>query len=337
MPKKTGICINVGGRCPKALKREKQEADVTNFKCEHCGSELREFKGSTGPDWKKIAIGGVAAAALLGGGAYFALSGSGEKEGISLNKTTASVFEGDVDTLKVTIVPEDANYTIRWASNNPDVATVDNGIVTFHTSGEVKIGVQVNENKELKAFCDYTVDGADTPPFNPANWIKFMDGNQTLKVGETKQLSLDCDPGDANEPVIWTSSNPDVVTVEYGKLTAIAPGTAKITATTKIGKKTDNIQVVVKGGTTSTGGEGTGTLNLSYGTYTGKIKNGKPHGEGRLVYTKEHVINSHDIKKRTAKPGESVQGQFVNGEITIGKHFNANGSLIQALNFGVAE
>ena len=332
MPKKTGICINVGGRCPKALKREKQEADVTNFKCEHCGSELREFKGSTGPDWKKIAIGGVAAAALLGGGAYFALSGSGEKEGISLNKTTASVFEGDVDTLKVTIVPEDANYTIRWASNNPDVATVDNGIVTFHTSGEVKIGVQVNENKELKAFCDYIVEGGGI-----AVWIKIMNGNQTLKVGETKQLSLDCDPGDANEPVIWTSSNPDVVTVEYGKLTAIAPGTAKITATTKIGKKTDNIQVVVKGGTTSTGGEGTGTLNLSYGTYTGKIKNGKPHGEGRLVYTKEHVINSHDIKKRTAKPGESVQGQFVNGEITIGKHFNANGSLIQALNFGVAE
>ena len=78
MPKKTGICINVGGRCPKALSREKQEADVTNFKCAHCGSELREFKGSIGPDWKKIAIGGVAAAALIGGGAYFAFSGGGE-------------------------------------------------------------------------------------------------------------------------------------------------------------------------------------------------------------------------------------------------------------------
>ena len=294
------------------------------------GSMLVEVKASS--DWKKIAIIGTAAAALLGGGAYLAFSGGGEKEGISLNKTTASVYEGDVDTLKVTIVPEDANYTIRWASNNPDVATVDNGIVTFHTSGEVKIGVQVNENKELKAFCDYIVEGGGI-----ANWIKVMDGNQTLKVGETKQLSLDCDPGDANEPVIWTSSNPDVVTVEYGKLTAIAPGTAKITATTKVGKKTDNIQVIVKGGTTSPVGDGTGTLNLSYGTYTGKIKNGKPHGEGRLVYTKEHVINSHDIKKRTAKPGESVQGQFVNGEITIGKHFSSNGSLIQALNFGVAE
>ena len=319
MPKKIGICINVGGQCPKALKREKQEADVTNFKCAHCGSELREFKGSTGPDWKKIAIGGVAAAALIGGGAYFAFSGGGES--ITLNKTTASVFEGDVDTLKAIVKPEDAGYTLRWASNNPDVATVDNGIVTFHSKGNVKIGVQVNENKELKAFCNYTVDGEDS-------WIKFMDGNQTLKVGETKQLSLVRDPVDANEPVEWTSSNPDVVTVEYGKLTAIAPGTAKITATTKIRKKTDNIQVVVK--------NGAGPLNLPYGKYTGESKNGKPHGQGSLIYTKEHVINSHDIKKRTAKPDEYVQGIFYEGEITIGKHFDANGNLIQALNFGVA-
>lgn len=325
MPKKTGICINVGERCPKALSREKQEADVTNFKCEHCGGELREFKGSTGPDWKKIAIIGTAAASLLGGGAYFAFSGGGEN--ITLNKTTASVFEGDVDTLKAIVKPEDAGYTLRWASNNPDVATVDNGVVTFHSKGNVKIGVQVNENKDLKAFCDYTVDGED---IILANWIKFMDVNQTLKVGETKQLSLDCDPGNANEPVIWTSSNPDVVTVEYGKLTAIASGTAKITATTKIGKKTDSIQIVVKGGTPP-------PVELDYAKYTGESKNGKPHGQGRLVYTKEHVINKHDVKKRTAKPGESVQGQFVNGEITIGKHFDANGNLIQALNFGVAE
>ena len=302
-------------------------AEGEELKCPNgCdGSMLVEV--NSGFNWKIIA-GSVAAAALLGGGAYFAFSGGGEEGSIILNKTTASVFEGDEDTLKAIVKPEDAGYTLRWASNNPDVATVDNGVVTFHSKGNVKIGVQVNENKELKAFCDYIVDGED---IILANWIKFMDGNQTLKVGETKQLSLNCDPGDANEPVEWTSSNPDVVMVEHGKLTAIAPGTVKITATTKIGKKTDNIQVVVKGDTTSPDDP----LNLPYGKYTGKTKNGKPHGEGRLVYTKEHIINSHDIKKRTAKPGESVQGQFVNGEITIGKHFDANGNLIQALNFGV--
>ena len=55
-----------------------------------------------------------------------------------------------------------------------------------------------------------------------------------------------------------------------------------------------------------------------------------------LEFTQEHIINSHDIQRRKAKPGEYIQGQFVNGEITIGKHFDANGKLIQALNFGVA-
>ena len=324
-------CMNIGN-CEYANTGKPFEiAEGEELKCPNgCdGSMLVEV--NSGFNWKIIA-GSVAAAALLGGGAYFAFSGGGEN--ITLNKTTASVFEGDVDTLKAIVKPEDAGYTLRWASNNPDVATVDNGVVTFHSKGNVKIGVQVNEKKDLKAFCDYTVDGED---IILANWIKFMDVNQTLKVGETKQLSLDCDPGNANEPVIWTSSNPNVVTVEYGKLTAIAPGTAKITATTKVGKKTDNIQVVVKGDITSPGGDGPETLNLPYGKYTGKTKNGKPHGEGRLVYIKEHIINSHDVKKRTAKPGESVQGLFVNGEITIGKHFDANGNLIQALNFGVAE
>ena len=322
-------CMNIGN-CEYANTGKPFEiAEGEELKCPNgCdGSMLVEV--NSGFNWKIIA-GSVAAAALLGGGAYFAFSGGGEGGSITLNKTTALVFEGDVDTLKAIVKPEDAGYTFRWASNNPDVATVDNGVVTFHSKGNVKIGVQVNENKDLKAFCDYIVDGED---IILANWIKFMDVNQTLKVGETKQLSLDCDPGNANEPVIWTSSNPDVVTVEYGKLTAIAPGTAKITATTKVGKKTDNIQVVVKGDI----GDGLETLNLPYGKYIGKTKNGKPHGQGRLVYTQEHVINKHDVKKRTAKPGEYIQGQFVNGEITIGKHFDTNGNLIQALNFGVAE
>ena len=321
MEKMKGMCRNEGcEHCDEVFDVEK-----TNFICPYCEKDLFPMDTPPLPPSKrtKMVIVGVVAAALLGGGAYFAFSGGGES--ITLNKTTASVFEGDVDTLKAIVKPEDAGYTLRWASNNPDVATVDNGVVTFHLKGNVKIGVQVNENKELKAFCDYIVEDIIL-----ANWIKFVDGNQTLKVGETKQLSLDCDPGDANEPVEWTSSNPDIVTVEHGKLTAIAPGTAKITATTKIGKKTDNIQVVVKGGTPP-------PVELDYAKYTGESKNGKPHGQGRLVYTKEHIINNHDIKKRTAKPGESVQGQFVNGEITIGKHFDANGNLIQALNFGVAE
>ncbi|MGN0049105.1 MAG: Ig-like domain-containing protein [Bacteroides sp.] len=160
--------------------------------------------------------------------------------------------------------------------------------------------------------------------------ISIMDGkNLTLNVGDKKILSLDCDPGNATEPVNWSSSNESAATVDgTGTVTAVNEGTATITATTAVKKNTTSIEVTVKGKPTG--------VDLPYGTYTGPSKNGKPHGVGRLVYSKAMVINSHDPKKRMAQPGESVQGQFVNGEITIGKHFDESGNLIQSLNFGVA-
>ena len=175
--------------------------------------------------------------------------------------------------------------------------------------------------------------GEDTedPEKIPAIWISIMEGDKiTLKQGESKHLSLDCDPGNANDGVIWTSNNESVVTVSgNGDLMAVAPGKANVTVTTNVYKKTDDIQVVVQGSTTPPSWP-------SYGKYEGERKNGKAHGIGRLEFTQEHIINSHDIQRRKAKPGEYIQGQFVNGEITIGKHFDANGKLIQALNFGVA-
>lgn len=175
--------------------------------------------------------------------------------------------------------------------------------------------------------------GEDTedPEKIPAIWISIMEGDKiTLKQGESKHLSLDCDPGNANDGVIWTSNNESVVTVSgNGDLMAVAPGKANVTVTTNVYKKTDDIQVVVKGSTTPPSWP-------SYGKYEGERKNGKAHGIGRLEFTQEHIINSHDIQRRKAKPGEYIQGQFVNGEITIGKHFDVNGKLIQALNFGVA-
>lgn len=177
------------------------------------------------------------------------------------------------------------------------------------------------------------VDEEESAGENPAAWISIMEGeNISMKQGETKLLSLDCDPGDANDGVTWTTSNEDIVAVSNnGELTARSSGKAIVTVTTNVFKKTDEIQVVVKGGTNPP------PVELDYGKYTGESKNGRPHGQGRLVYTKEHIINKHDVKKRKAQPGEYIQGQFVNGEITIGKHFDASGNLIQALNFGVAE
>ena len=80
---------------------------------------------------------------------------------------------------------------------------------------------------------------------------------------------------------------------------------------------------------------GAGELTLSYGRYSGAIKNGYPHGQGKLTYTKARVINRNDMKSREAKPGNYIIGEFHNGFVVYGKLYDSNGNLLSSLNFGV--
>lgn len=257
---KKGICKNFS-ECDLADEHKIQEVDSADFVCEECGKPLFECgTKTTSPQsglLKKILI-GVGCAAVLGGGTY-ALLGTGsdtpkpiKTEKITLSKSNGVLTIGSNDTLHVTILPKEASPLLQWESNNTNVLTVSNGIVTAVGEGTALIGVQVQDNKDIKAFCKYTVKDATGP-----------------EPGEP-------DDGYVNDMVV------------------------------------------------------------SNGKYTGQVKNGKPHGIGTLVFNKTAVINDSDIKNRTAKPRESVQGQFVNGNFTIGKHYDAKGNLIETLNFGVA-
>lgn len=77
MPKKQGVCLNVGG-CSKAKSRELQEAEISEFICAECGKPLKEKKKSGEVDPKKkkkkkiIAI--AAAIAVIGAGTGIGLS-----------------------------------------------------------------------------------------------------------------------------------------------------------------------------------------------------------------------------------------------------------------------
>lgn len=78
-----------------------------------------------------------------------------------------------------------------------------------------------------------------------------------------------------------------------------------------------------------------GSLKLSYGQYSGDIKGGYPHGQGRLTYTTSRQINRNDIKGRTANAGDYVIGEFYNGFVVYGKHYDSKGNLLESLNFGI--
>lgn len=66
---------------------------------------------------------------------------------------------------------------------------------------------------------------------------------------------------------------------------------------------------------------------LSYGKWSGAWKSGKPDGMGTLTYTREQVIDARDPKKRIAKPGDYVVGEFSNGKLVQGRWFDASNNL----------
>lgn len=53
-----------------------------------------------------------------------------------------------------------------------------------------------------------------------------------------------------------------------------------------------------------------GTVSVSYGSWTGGLKNGKPHGKGTMKFTRDYDLQGHAIKA-----GDTVTGECSNGKL----------------------
>ena len=83
--------------------------------------------------------------------------------GVSLNKSTTSITEGESETLTATITPSNAtgDKTVKWSSSNAEVAAVDsNGKVTAKKAGTAVITATSSNGKT--ASCTVTVKQKDT-------------------------------------------------------------------------------------------------------------------------------------------------------------------------------
>ena len=83
--------------------------------------------------------------------------------GISLNKSTTSLTEGESETLTATIAPSNAtgDKTVKWSSSNEAVVAVDsNGKVTAKKAGTAVITATSSNGKS--ASCTVTVKQKDT-------------------------------------------------------------------------------------------------------------------------------------------------------------------------------
>lgn len=157
--------------------------------------------------------------------------------GVSLNKTFLTLFVGSKEQLVATIAPPNAtNRSVFWSSNSV-VATVNNtGLVTAHSVGSASILVQTMDGG-YTARCLITVT-------SPLVSITFSPSSITMFAYTTYQSHLVFSPTNANPPVTYTSSSPNVANVSAtGLITALSPGTAVIQASA--GGKTATLYVYV--------------------------------------------------------------------------------------------
>ena len=80
----------------------------------------------------------------------------------------------------------------------------------------------------------------------PVSSVSVMPASMQMKVGEVWYLSVVVSPDNATDPsVFWETSDASVVMVDAGKVTAISPGSAKVSAIAVDGGKTGSCDITV--------------------------------------------------------------------------------------------
>ena len=135
--------------------------------------------------------------------------------------------------------------SVNWQCYGKRIATVENdGTVTAVGEGTTRVTAQLNildSGVTIYAYCDVRIVSVQV------QYITLEPYVLQLYAGESGKFTVVFTPNNAtNKNVTWTSSNPDVATVdENGVVTAISNGRSTITATTEDGEKTDQALVVV--------------------------------------------------------------------------------------------
>lgn len=147
---------------------------------------------------------------------------------VALNTKEKTLSVGDTYTLIVTVNPNDAdNKNIIWTSENPEIATIEDGTIKALKAGVAKITAISEDNNNATDYCEVTVT-------QPTTGIILNHSEYKLEgIGETIQIEATVMPEDAtNKDVNWKSSNENVCIVSNGKVVAVGYGTCIIIATT---------------------------------------------------------------------------------------------------------
>ena len=145
---------------------------------------------------------------------------------VQVTPSTLGMVEGEKASLKATVLPEDAtDKTVRWTSSNPGVATVsESGEVTAVAEGSATVTATAGK---VSGSCQVTA----SRKFVAVTSIALDQEEVSMEKGASITLIATVKPDDATDPAVsWSSSAPEVVSVEDGVVTAVGGGSAVVSA-----------------------------------------------------------------------------------------------------------
>ncbi|MCI9426332.1 MAG: leucine-rich repeat protein [Eubacterium sp.] len=198
------------------------------------------------------------------------------------NKTELSV--GKTLKLEAEALPIEAeDKTVRWKSNKPEIASVDeNGVVSGIAEGDVIITATANDGGGASKTIQLTVkaDASENPVKAESITVTAEDNKTSLKIGDTVKLFAEVTPAEADQTVAWTSGDSEKATIDEttGLVTAKAAGEVELIATAK---------------------DGSGA--------TGKIKLNIEDGGSQTPVKAESILVTAKDNKTSLKAGENLQ------------------------------
>lgn len=104
-------------------------------------------------------------------------------EGITLNKASINIADGSPQTIAVTLSPSNCNDEVKWASSNPAVATVVNGVVTPVSNGSATITATCGSYAQMCTVAVTGMESANDSIYRLSAPVTLAEGNVPIDTG----------------------------------------------------------------------------------------------------------------------------------------------------------
>lgn len=192
---------------------------------------------------------------------------STDEPNLLVSPSVISMILGQSKKLTANFGTEESNQSVtsacKWTTSDASILTVDNGVITPVSEGIAQaIAIYTKDGADYVAVCEVHVwerlflhlseEALTLCPGDPSTSVKAHWG---YGIDTDKNVTDSCE---------WISSDPNIVTVDEGTITAIAPGTATITATYTTDKGVNTAQCKVTVETKPAIASGTCGSNLTW-------------------------------------------------------------------------